>query len=212
MQAPALRSSRWLLGAAGVVTLLLTGLIVLNTLPYYSFRTGFAFLAEKGPLAHVSWWRACFYTHITGGLVCLVIGPFMLWSGWLGRLPAAHRLLGRVYALAVLGWAGPAGLVLSTTSKGGLSGRGCFLLLCVLWVGATILGIRSILARRVADHRRWMVRSYALALSAVFFRIFQVGLYAAGLDDETNYVMSLWLSLAASLVAGEALVHTGGGA
>jgi hypothetical protein len=52
-----------------------------------------------------------------------------------------------------------------------------------------------------------MVRSYALALSAVFFRLFHVSFYVVGMADEPNYILSLWLSLAASLVAGEAVVR-----
>jgi hypothetical protein len=54
-----------------------------------------------------------------------------------------------------------------------------------------------------------MARSYALALSAVFFRVLQLGLHFAGVDDaDTNYVASLWLSLIASVVAGEVLARS----
>jgi hypothetical protein len=198
---------RWILLPAAAVTVALTLLIVANTLPYYSFSRDFAFLAEKGPLVEAAWWRACFYTHISGGMVCLLIGPFMLWNGLLRRALAIHKWLGRGYGLAVLGWAGPSGVILSMVAKGGLPGRACFLLLCVLWIGTTALGIRAVLARRIPEHRRWMVRSYALALSAVFFRISQVALYAFDLDPETNYGVSLWVSLAASIAAGEALLR-----
>jgi hypothetical protein len=52
-----------------------------------------------------------------------------------------------------------------------------------------------------------MIRSYSLALSAVSFRVFQTALFRAGMADEPNYILSLWLSLAASLVAGEAFVR-----
>ena len=112
-----------------------------------------------------------------------------------------------MYGVAVLGGAAPSGLYLAVHAKGGLAGRSAFLLLGVLWWGSTALGIQAIVARRVADHRRWMIRSYAIALSAVFFRIFQMAFFWAGLADEPNYALSLWFSLAASLVAGEALVR-----
>jgi hypothetical protein len=181
----------------------MSGLIVVNTVPYYSLGDDFAFLVEKGALAFDPVWRACFYLHITGGMICLVTGPVLLWTR------KAHRWLGRAYGLAVLGFAGPASLVMSIFSKGGPSCQACFLMLAALWWGATAKAIHEIKNRRVEEHRTWMLRSYALALSAVFFRIFQLAFFAGGMEDEPNYVVSLWLSLAASVAFGEALVARG---
>jgi hypothetical protein len=185
----------------------LSALVVANTVPYFSLGGNFAFLVEKGALSGERLWRTCFFAHVSGGMLCLATGPLLLWNGLLRRSKAAHRWLGRAYALAVLGWAGPAGLYLSIHSKGGLSGHACFLLLDVAWIAATALAIRHVTARRVAEHRRWMMRSYALALSAVFFRVFQLGFHVGGMADEPNYVLSLWLSLGASVVAGEVLAR-----
>jgi hypothetical protein len=198
----------WRAGWTAVLALSL--LILLNTLPYFSLGRNFAFLVEKGSLAGQPLWRACFYTHISGGLICLITGPLLLWNGLLGRSKAAHRWIGTTYAFVVLGWAGPAGLLLSFFAKGGLAGQSCFLLLTLLWWGATARGLHLAKARRIPEHRRWMMRSYALALSAVFFRILQVGFYLAGLGDDANYVVSLWLSLVASLAVGELLVQRKG--
>jgi hypothetical protein len=52
-----------------------------------------------------------------------------------------------------------------------------------------------------------MVRSYSLALSAPIFRAFQAALYLAGCDDDLNYIVSLWLSLAASVWLAESCLH-----
>jgi hypothetical protein len=199
----ALATWSWRLFWACVVGL--TGLIVVNTLPYYSFRDDFAYLHEKGSLSMNTMWRSCFYVHIGGGILCLATGPVLLWT----RSRPIHTNLGRLYGLAVLGLAGPAGIYLSLFAKGGLLGQSCFLLLALAWWGATAVAIYAITHRDVPRHRRWMLRSYALALSAVFFRIFQVGLHYAGFEAETNYVISLWLSLAASLIAGELFIFRG---
>jgi len=194
-------------GVLVAVTLALCGMIVVNSLPYFSFRRDLAFLEEKGARADDLLWRRCFYGHVLGAIVCIVVAPFLFWERLRVRRPKLHRGLGRVYGVAVLGWAGPAGLVLALFAKGGLAGQIGFLALGLLWWGTTARGVQTILAGRVAEHRRWMIRSYALALSAVSFRVFQIGLAVAGLSDEPNYVISLWLSLATSLVAGEAVAR-----
>jgi hypothetical protein len=54
-----------------------------------------------------------------------------------------------------------------------------------------------------------MVRSFAWALSAPAFRAIQAALFLLGLPDGTNYVVSLWLSIAASVCLAESfLVRT----
>ena len=198
---------RWLFRLSCAAVLALCGLIIVNALPYFSLRRDFTFLEEKGDLASDPVWRACFYGHVLGGIVCLASAPFLFWDRLRVRFPALHRGLGRLYGIVVLGWAGPAGLFLALHAKGGIAGRTAFLALGVLWWGATARGVQSILAKRPGEHRRWMIRSYSLALSAVSFRVFQFGLFWAGMADEPNYVLSLWLSLAASLAAGEALIR-----
>jgi len=193
------------------ITIALSWLIIYNTLPYFTFGTHYAFLVEKGPVAGDGWWRTSFYAHISGGMLCLATGPLLFWNALLRGRPAVHRWIGRLYVLSVLGWAGPAGVYLSLYAKGGSIGRFCFLLQVIGWWGTTAVGLQAILARRVPDHLRWMIRSYALALSAVFFRISQVALLATtGMKDDLNYGLSLWLSLAASVVAGEMMIRRRG--
>ena len=198
---------RWLIRLSCAGTLGLCGLVAVNSIPYFSFRRDLPFLEEKGALVSDPLWRACFYGHVLGGIVCVVSAPFLFWDRLRVRRPALHRGLGRVYGVTVLGWAGPSGIFLAVQAKGGVAGQAAFLLLGLLWWGCTARGVQTILAGRAEDHRRWMIRSYSLALSAVSFRVFQVALFLAGMADEPNYIASLWLSLAASLAAGEALVR-----
>jgi hypothetical protein len=114
----------------------LCGLIIVNSLPYFSFRGDMPFLAEKGPLVSNPLWRACFYGHVLGGMGCLASAPFLFWGRLRARHPALHRGLGRLYGIVVLGWAGPAGLFLALHAKGGdrgprrFSGPGAALVGC----------------------------------------------------------------------------------
>ena len=82
-----------------------------------------------------------------------------------------------------------------------------FLVLGVAWILTTAIGVERIAHRRVAEHRVWMLRSYALTLSAVFFRSLQAVFYVAGVGDDVNYLVSLWSSLVVSLVVGEVLAR-----
>src|SRR5687768_6524408 len=98
--------TRWLVLAGALATLVLSGLIIANTLPYFSLGRDFAFLEEKGDLGGDPVWRSFFYIHITGGMLCLIAGPFLLSEGVRRRALGLHRALGKVYALAVLGLGG----------------------------------------------------------------------------------------------------------
>src|SRR5205807_1059764 len=117
-----------------------------NSLPYLSGRRTLAFLDEKGALASDPLWRTCFLGHVFGGIICFLMAPWLFWNGLLARFPKLHKGLGRVYGVAVLGWAGPTGIYLSFHAKGGLPGRSAFLLLGLLWWGATARGVQSIVA------------------------------------------------------------------
>jgi hypothetical protein len=198
------RAARWLFWSAMVA---LSALIVANTLPYFSFRTNFAFLLQREDLARDATWRACFYAHLCGGIICLAAGPFLVWGAFLRASPAMHRVLGRAYVMSVLGCSGPASVYLALHAQGGIAGKLGFLTLAIGWLATTARGLQLVVRKRFAEHRVWMIRSYALTLSAVFFRAIHVALYAAGVDDQPNYVVSLWLSLAASLAAGEILAR-----
>jgi len=190
-----------------IAMIALSGLIVANTLPYFTLRDNHAFLIDKGTLARDTAWRACFYAHVAGGIVCLVTGPFLVSAKLLVHAPWAHRVLGRAYVAAVLGCSGPAAVWLAWHARGGVLGQSGFLALDVAWMFATARGLQLVASGRIAQHRAWMMRSYALTLSAVFFRILHTGFFVAGVSDDVNYVVSLWLSLGVSLCVGEVLAR-----
>ena len=126
---------------------------------------------------------------------------------WTRRHPAWHRTLGYTYLNAVLWMAAPSGLALALTAKGGLWGTIGFALAGLLWWHTTWSGYRAIRRGDLPAHVRAMVRSYCWALSAPAFRIIQVVLFLFGLDDGSNYIVSLWLSIAASVWLAESFLY-----
>ena len=86
-----------------------------------------------------------------------------------------------------------------------MPGRAGFFVLAILWIGTTIAGWREIRRGRRLEHARWMVRSYAFALSAVHFRVAQTALYLLGVFGDDAYVAAIWISAIASAMQGEVL-------
>ena len=83
-----------------------------------------------------------------------------------------------------------------------------FLVTGLLWWYTTWRGYRTIRVKKTGAHVTWMIRSYSIALSAVWFRAIQI-LLAAGIpsiDNTTIYIASVWLSLLASLLISEASI------
>jgi uncharacterized membrane protein len=194
----------WLWSMAAIVAS--AGILLNNTIYFGSGQTP-EFLLEKGAWAHEPWWLAAFYYHLVGASVSLAAGTPLMFSAWTRRYPAWHRQLGYVYVNAVLWMAAPSGLALALVAKGGTWGTAGFLLAGVLWWQTTWTGYRAIRRGDLPTHIRAMVRSFCWALSAPAFRLIQIALFAVGLDDSTNYIASLWLSIAASVWLAESFLY-----
>lgn len=192
-------------GAAWAVVVSASSLLIAQTAPYFSFDFRFAFFLERPILTADRVWAACFYLHVAGGMLCLATAPLLLWNGAARGPQGLHRVLGRIHAVAALGWVGPTGLYLAPFAKGGAAGQLGFLLLGLWFVATSGLGIVAIRRGDLRAHVAWMVRSYALILSALTFRLFHRVLHELGVAATTNYVASTWASLVLAIMSGEFL-------
>jgi hypothetical protein len=193
-----------------LATVVASAAILWNTAIYFDGGPQPRFLLEKADWSDLPWWRTAFYFHIVGACICLAAGTPLMFEAWTRKHPKWHRGLGYLYINAVLWMAAPTGLVLALVAKGGAWGTAGFGLAGVLWWLTTWAGYRAIRRRDLPTHIRCMVRSFALALSAPAFRVIQAGLFWTGMPDETNYVVSLWVSLAASAVLSESYLLRSG--
>ncbi|GAB4493568.1 MAG: hypothetical protein OHK0019_17780 [Saprospiraceae bacterium] len=67
--------------------------------------------------------------------------------------------------------------------------------LSLLWWGTTWLAYRAIRAGDVRRHGAWMIRSYALTLSAISLRVMQFGLASySDISPEEAYELVAWPS------------------
>lgn len=193
-----------------LATVVASAAILWNTSIYFDGGPRPRFLLEKGLWPDQAWWLATFHFHIVGACVALAAGTPLMFEAWTRKHPHGHRWLGYVYINVVLWMAAPSGLVLALTAKGGAWGTAGFAVAGALWWQTTWAGYRAIRRRDLPAHIRCMVRSFALALSAPAFRVIQAGLFWVGMADETNYIVSLWLSLAVSAILSESYLFGSG--
>jgi uncharacterized membrane protein len=115
--------------------------------------------------------RSALSLHALGGAIALLTGPLQFVPRFRERNWNRHRLLGWIYCSAVLlGWC--ASLWIAPHAQTGWIASAGFLTLGAAWIVATGLAVQFILRGDAITHRRWMIRSYALAAAAITLRIY----------------------------------------
>ncbi|MGH1578719.1 DUF2306 domain-containing protein [Planktotalea sp.] len=113
--------------------------------------------------------RVEFLLHIFASSLALAVGAFQMIQSLRHRYIGLHRWMGRIYAVAVA-IGGLAGLNIAFNIEGGLATVG-FAMLAIFWLIATGQAVLLARARKIAQHRRWMICSFALTFAAVTLRL-----------------------------------------
>lgn len=143
--------------------------------------------------------------HLAGGMIAIIVGAFQVNGRLRARYLPAHRWLGRVYLGAVfVGSVG--GFSLALGSQGGLVAHFGFGMLAVCWLFTTLNAYRYIRAGDMNTHRAWMLRSYALTLTAVTLRIYLPLFGLAGYGFNEAYPLISWISWVPNLLVVEWLI------
>jgi hypothetical protein len=140
--------------------------------------------------------------HIAGAATALLLGAAQFLPILRRRWLAGHRWIGRTYAVACL-VGGLGGLILAPGSTAGPIAAAGFGLLALAWIASTALGWRAALQRRLIDHRRWMVRSWALTLAAVTLRLYLTGLSFTDIPPLAGYQAIAFLCWVPNLLLAE---------
>ena len=186
-------------------------LMVLLTIPYLAFRSNIDFLLTKQIVYPLMHWRWSFYVHVFTGVFVLLTGLVQFSSYIIRRYKRLHRACGYVYVALVLGITGPAGLVMAFYANGGIAARASFVLLSIMWIVTTLLALRAALQKRFIDHGGWMMRSYALTLSAITLRFYTylIGYFQIDISPVHAYILVSWLSWTLNLIIAELLIRRG---
>ncbi len=193
---------------AGVVALaalaFFSWLMLQITLQYWPIRSDAAFLQIKQQYIGIRHWELAFWIHVFTSMLPLLAG-FTQFAPWiLARRPAIHRLMGRVYVFSVCFVTGPASLVMAFYANGGIASRIAFATLAILWLATTGMGWRRVLKRDFGRHREWMIRSYALTLSAITLRAWKYGIVLVFEPPPMDvYRVVAWLGFVPNLLIAE---------
>lgn len=140
--------------------------------------------------------------HIVTGAAALLLGPFQFMEGLRRRRLRLHRWMGRTYLVGIV-VGGVTGLVLAPFANGGVPGQLGFAGLSIAWLATSGMAWAAVRARRIPEHRQWMIRSYVVTLAFVWVRL-MLGVGAAlGADLQAVFGAAAWASWAVPLLATE---------
>ena len=167
-----------------------------------------AFLQLKQQYIGIPEWRNAFYVHVFSSILVLLAGFSQFSKVVLKKYPRLHRRLGYVYVLNILMITGPAGLLMSFYANGGISSRIAFVALSVLWIVFTAIALYKAIKKDFVSHRAFMIRSFALTLSAVTLRIWKVIIAAyTDIAPMDRYRIIAWLGWTLNLLVAEWFIY-----
>lgn len=182
-------------------------LMICITVQYIPVKSDVAFLTIKQDYVHLAHYRFAFFTHVFSSIFSLLAG-FTQFSAWFrNSMPLWHRRLGWLYVLTTVLLSGPSGLVIGIYANGGIASRIAFCLLAVLWMLFTVVAVRKIVQGNVNEHHKWMIRSFALALSAITLRAWKYVLVAWFHPKPMDvYQVVAWLGWVLNLAIAELII------
>ncbi|MEM6800044.1 MAG: DUF2306 domain-containing protein [Bacteroidota bacterium] len=178
------------------------------SLQYIPFDTDVAFLRIKQDYIELSHYKLAFFTHVYSSFFCL-LAAFTQFSPYVRkRLPQVHRQAGWLYALSILVFAAPSGFVIGIYANGGLGSQIAFCLLAILWIYFTAKAIWAIKNRNIMEHRYFMIRSFALTLSAITLRAWKYIIVAIFHPRPMDvYQIVAWLGWVLNLILAEYIIY-----
>lgn len=177
------------------------------TVAYIPYNTDVGFLRIKQDYITIDHWRIAFFIHVYASLWVLFAG-FTQFSKWLLKnRPRLHRALGYIYVADILLITGPSGLIMGFYANGGTFSRVAFVLLSVLWIFFTVMALVKAKQKDFRAHRNYMIRSYALTLSALTLRAWKYAITnTVELPPMDVYRIVAWAGWVINLLVAEYII------
>lgn len=178
------------------------------TLAYIPYNTDVGFLRIKQHYIHIDHWRIAFFVHVYASIWVLLAG-FTQFSKKIQRHnPRLHRTMGYIYVTDIILITGPAGLLMGFYANGGFTSRLAFVMLAVLWIFFTVVAFLKARQGDFKAHRKYMIRSFALTLSAITLRAWKWSITNSfELPPMDVYRAVAWLGWVPNLVFAEWLIR-----
>lgn len=174
---------------------------------YIPYNTDVGFLRIKQHYIHIDHWRIAFFIHVYASIWVLLAGFTQFSKGIQRNNPLLHRSMGYIYVTDVLLITGPAGLLMGFYANGGLSSRIAFVSLAALWIFFTAMALIKAKQKDFKAHRAYMIRSYALTLSAITLRAWKYAINNSfELPPMDVYRSVAWLGWVPNLIIAEWLI------
>jgi Na+/phosphate symporter len=175
---------------------------------YIPVENDAGFLQLKQEYIHITEWRIAFFTHVFTSMLVLIAGFTQFSKNFLKQQPKLHRTVGYVYVINILMVTGPSGLLMSFYANGGISSQTAFVLLSVLWMGFTAMALYKAIKKDFKAHRIFMIRSFALTLSAITLRCWKVLLVNfTDIQPMDRYRIIAWLGWTLNLIIAEWIIY-----
>jgi uncharacterized membrane protein len=136
-------------------------------------QTDVAFLAIQQDALQLSYYAIVFFTHVFSAIFLIGLGALQFSNTLLSTYKKLHRNLGKAYVGIILLLAAPSGLVMGIFAMGGIVAQVAFVLLSILWFYFTYKAFVFAKQKNFIAHKHFMMRSYALTLSAISLRLFK---------------------------------------
>jgi len=145
------------------------------TLKYIPIKSDAAFLQIKqDEVTEIKPYLTIFYIHVYSAIFVLLFGVFQFNSYVLKKYKNIHKIFGKLYFYILILFAAPSGIFIGYYANGGISSQISFILLGILWLYFTIKAIIFIKSKNIIQHKNYMMRSYALTVSAITLRFWKV--------------------------------------
>ena len=177
------------------------------TVAYIPYETDVGFLRIKQEYIDIDHWRIAFFVHVYASIWVLFAGFTQFSERIRSFYPNVHRTLGYVYAADILLITGPASLIMGIYANGGIASKVAFVTLAVLWLYTTLLAVLKARKGDLVAHRSFMIRSFALTLSALTLRAWKWGINnSIELPPMDVYRAVAWLGWVPNLAIAEFLI------
>lgn len=186
-----------------------TFLMARITAEYIPYDTDVGFLRIKQEYIDIDHWRVAFFVHVYASLWVLLAGFTQFSSQIQDFYPRLHRMFGYIYVADVLLITGPAGLLMGFYANGGITSRVAFVTLAVGWIAFTAIALVKARQGDFVAHRNFMIRSYALTLSALTLRAWKWGITnSVELPPMDVYRAVAWLGWVPNIIAAEVIIRS----
>ena len=183
-------------------------LLMRISIKYFPLKTNVGFIRTKQRFFDDLVWKYFFFTHIYVSVFSLIAGLTQFSSIIQNKYRKLHRIFGYGYVVVILFLAAPSGFIVSLYANGGWKAQSSFALLAVLWWFTTFFALVEAKKKNWEKHEFWMIRSYALTLSAITLRSWKVILVPLTESSPMElYRIVAWLSWTLNLLIAELIIH-----